>query len=407
MRPTPFLKLATTILAASAVIATACSEQDPTAPERMSPKNLRPSSTVITTTTEWDFVQLAGGEGDQGNSTTFTMPGAGSVVASATATDPGKARVYSKGFLEPVGSDERGLGLCRDFGDAGICLSDKDQEIGEDFGGDGVFPSLFLDFTGLTAGSVVTSVTLSSVQTSEGYSVSWSTDGSSYTLLQSDVGPGPGAIVSIPVPETAKFLRFDVGPGGLGNNYLVQSATVVSTTTTGKTFTIGPSSMEGAILISNGDWVNGGYSFKFKSNTHLATNFSVHATVSLTGPCIGGGPTTDTFTFPLNDATYAVPAGNTSWLPTGDANNVLSWQGSVVASGICGGIGKLDARKGAVFTATVSQDPPSGSLVDFRFKYRDPKAKGKPNTNCLDTSDPNRAKADVCGASWSQTVLDP
>ena len=175
----------------------------------------------------------------------------------------------------------------------------------------------------------------------------------------------------------------------------------------GKTFTIGPSSMEGAILISNGDWVNGGYSFKFKSNTHLATNFSVHAFVTITGPCIGGGPATDTFTFPLNDATYAVPAGNTNWLPTGDANSVLSWQGSVIASGVCGGIGRLDARHGAVFTATVAQNPASGSLVDFRFKYRDPKAKGKPNTNCLDTSDPNRAKADVCGASWSQTVTDP
>jgi len=175
----------------------------------------------------------------------------------------------------------------------------------------------------------------------------------------------------------------------------------------GKTFTIGPSSMEGAIKISNGDWVNGGYSFKFKSNTHLATNFSVAAFVTITGPCIGGGPATDTFTFPLNSAVYAVPAGNTNWLPTGDANSVLSWQGSVIASGICGGIGQLDARRGAVFTATVSQNPASGSLVDFRFKYRDPKAKGKPNTNCLDTSDPNRAKADVCGASWSQTVLDP
>ena len=27
--------------------------------------------------------------------------------------------------------------------------------------------------------------------------------------------------------------------------------------------------------------------------------------------------------------------------------------------------------------------------------------------NCLNTSDPNRAKADVCGASWGQAVTDP
>jgi hypothetical protein len=35
----------------------------------------------------------------------------------------------------------------------------------------------------------------------------------------------------------------------------------------------------------------------------------------------------------------------------------------------------------------------------FADDNRDPAAKGKPNTNCLNTSDPNRAKADVCGAS--------
>jgi hypothetical protein len=177
----------------------------------------------------------------------------------------------------------------------------------------------------------------------------------------------------------------------------------------GKSFTIGPSSMEGAIIISNGDWVNGGYSFTFKSNTHAFTNYTVTASVSITGPCSNGG--TDTVIVPLGTVTYPVPAGNTDWLPTGDQNSVLSWQGAVQvgvnAPAVCGGVGKLNASKGAVYTATVSQNPSTGSLVNFRFKYRDPAAKGKPNTNCLDTSDPNRARADVCGASWSQTITDP
>jgi len=107
--------------------------------------------------------------------------------------------------------------------------------------------------------------------------------------------------------------------------------------------------------------------------------------------------------------TYSNPAGQKDWLPTGDANSVLSWQGSIQAAGICGGVGKLDASKGAVFTATVSANPPQAdALVTFRFKFRDPAAKGKPNTNCLDTSDPNRNRADVCGASWSATkTFDP
>lgn len=182
----------------------------------------------------------------------------------------------------------------------------------------------------------------------------------------------------------------------------------------GKTFTIGPSSMEGAIKISAGDWVNGGYSFKFKS-AHTATTFTVTAFVTITGPCLNSANQklgfTDVITVPLGTVPYAIPGSSnaTDWLPTGDANNVASWEGSIVApASLCGGGGnKLDASRGAVYTATVSQVPPSGSLVDFRFKYRDPAAKGKPNTNCLDTTDPNRARADVCGASWSQTVTDP
>jgi hypothetical protein len=175
----------------------------------------------------------------------------------------------------------------------------------------------------------------------------------------------------------------------------------------GKTVNIGPSSMEGSIKISNGDWVNGGYSMK----STVTGDLTIVAKVTVTGPCSNGG--TDSVTVPLATKTYPNPKGASDWLPTGDANSVLSWQGSVRVGvnspSICGGTGKLDASKGAVFTATVSANPPQpGSTVTFRFKYRDPMAKGKPNTNCLDTSDPNRARADVCGASWSETkTFDP
>jgi hypothetical protein len=77
-----------------------------------------------------------------------------------------------------------------------------------------------------------------------------------------------------------------------------------------------------------------------------------------------------------------------------------------MAPDLCNGY-PMDNAKGAVFKATVAQNPPTGSLVDFRFKYRDPNAKGKGNVDCLNTADPRRAKADVCGASWSGTVTDP
>jgi uncharacterized repeat protein (TIGR01451 family) len=187
-------------------------------------------------------------------------------------------------------------------------------------------------------------------------------------------------------------------------------------TPSGKTFGIGLSSMEGAIKIAAGDFVNGGYSFK----TNFTGNITIAGTVNITGACLDASNKqlgfTDTITVPLNTLNGQVFAGGipyaavsgSDWKPTGDANSVLSWQGSIVAPAtLCGGNGaKLDASKGATFSTTIF-GAPAGGNVTFRFKFRDPAAKGKPNTNCLDTSDPNRAKADVCGASWSATKTDP
>jgi hypothetical protein len=79
----------------------------------------------------------------------------------------------------------------------------------------------------------------------------------------------------------------------------------------------------------------------------------------------------------------------------------------VQAPNLCAGIGTGAMRNqiGAVFTGTFSPNP-STHPIDIRFHYRIPASKGKPNTNCSDLSDPNRNKADVCGASWSATI-DP
>lgn len=167
-----------------------------------------------------------------------------------------------------------------------------------------------------------------------------------------------------------------------------------------------PGSMEGHLTIMAGDWFSGGYSFKFKDGSHIATNFTVTSRVTLAATCPKGGGPGGTIVVDLGAKTYSVPAADTNWLPTGDANSVLSWMGSTQAPDLCNG-NPMDNSQGAVFAATISQNPPSGSSVDFRFKYRDPNAKGKGNVNCLDTSDPRRDKADVCGASWSGTVTYP
>jgi hypothetical protein len=197
---------------------------------------------------------------------------------------------------------------------------------------------------------------------------------------------------------------------GGGNNTLT-----CGPTPPGKNFSIGPSSMEGDLHISPGDWISGGYDFKFVSGSHPATAYTVVATVTVPVVCPnnsveniviqlgapgqlnGGGVAT---------YTYNIPAGDTTKHATGDANSILSWDGAVQApSNLCGGnVGRN--QKGAIFNANVSQNPPAG-LVDWQFKYRDPNAKGKGNVNCTDASNPKRNDAATCGASWSATLRDP
>jgi hypothetical protein len=187
------------------------------------------------------------------------------------------------------------------------------------------------------------------------------------------------------------------------------------TTTGGKNFSIGPSSMEGDLHISPGDWISGGYNFKFISNTHAATMYTVVATVTVPVTCPdksiqniiiplgapgqldGGGVTS---------FTYSIAAGDTSNHATNNQNSILAWEGAVQAPAtLCGGnVGRNQV--GAVFNANVTQNPHVG-LVDWQFHYRDPNAKGKGNVDCTDASNPRRNDAATCGASWSQTFRDP
>jgi choice-of-anchor A domain-containing protein len=232
----PAFKLRSTTLVATALIVTACSENGPF---ELTGLNTPKSASAITstTTTDWDFAEMAvvppnsnSPDGPIGRSYTFTVPGAGSVTASARQVDANGDQLYAKG--RSIGADERGLGVCRQFTAGGQCQG-VDNEIGDQFG-DGKFPSITLDFTGLAAGTVVTSLTLSSLQSLESYSISSSTDGTVYTPFASGVGSDAQPVITIAVSNpNIKYFRFEVGTGGAGNNYLVASATTATTSQTG------------------------------------------------------------------------------------------------------------------------------------------------------------------------------
>lgn len=205
-------------------------------------------------------------------------------------------------------------------------------------------------------------------------------------------------ILTTPVDSSSRMIDF----GGGSTSSVVLTC---GTTPPGKTFSMS-NSMEGDLSnIQPGDWISGGYSFKFVTSTHAATVYTVTTSVTLPVYCPDGGGSGGNILIPLGTQTLNIAAGDTNWHQTGDQNNILSWEGAVRAPDLCGGH-RMRNQIGATFKATVFQNP-HVDLVDWRFHYRDPAAKGKPNTNCTDASDPNRNRADVCGASWSQTFRDP
>ena len=136
---------------------------------------------------------------------------------------------------------------------------------------------------------------------------------------------------------------------------------------TGKSLEIGPSSMEGHLQIRAGDFISGGYNFKFVSGGHGAETVTVSSTLTVPFTCPQGGGPGGNIVINLGTHTYDVPAGNTNPQPTNDANSVLSWAGSGQAPDGCSGK-IMDNHVGAIFDATISQNPDSGQLLNWQFK---------------------------------------
>jgi hypothetical protein len=323
--------------------------------DRFAPTSITSDSAVPTisramggggsTTTTWDFVALAGTDGPLGSPKTFTISGQGSIVASASASAPNPGfQVYSKGFEDAPLSDERGLGICGNYGINGACGSASpggDDEIGDTYpdasGNQTVVPSLYLDFTGLVSGSVVDSVTLSSVQNTEGYSVSSSVDGSTWTLVASGTGSSTtSAVVALAVPSSTKYLRFDRGPGGAGNNYIVATVTVTTAASSGGG---GVCSVNSEITsnfngtaIPGGDyiWFNAVLNVKGRSNTEEATVDFTNQTIQMGSLTVAVPNGTVIFSASATTAATVWDAGTNTWVTTVPVN----YNGNVFLSGL-------------------------------------------------------------------------
>jgi len=227
----------------------ACSDQTVSGPATK-PELVILQSVVVT---PWDFAALIGttsGVQDWGASKTIPNGSFGSMVASVTGTI---THVTSKGLENPVGDTERGLGLCYIIAPASACTGD---EVGDDSRVDITpFSHLYLNLNGvLPAGSTLTQIDLGSVQTTEGWKISYSTTGigGPFSLLSSGEGLGGNNVgdnvtitgAPLPLPTANLVLRFEKNTAASGNasadnDYVLKSVTTSSVTSSGCTFTWG------------------------------------------------------------------------------------------------------------------------------------------------------------------------
>lgn len=131
---------------------------------------------------------------------------------------------------------------------------------------------------------------------------------------------------------------------------------------------MGPQAMEGNLVVGPGTVVAAGYDLTIPGS-HPTTNVNVVAPqVVFDGKCVAGGAAV-TFSVAMPTAAYAVSANNGDWLPSGDQDSPLVYEGSVLVPDLCGG-GDISLASGGTFSAVVNADAPvPGDGVHVRWHY--------------------------------------
>jgi PKD repeat protein len=114
---------------------------------------------------------------------------------------------------------------------------------------------------------------------------------------------------------------------------------------------IGPQAMEGDLKVNPGATLKTGYDFTLPGNKTPYTALVENPQVVFQVHCVSGAaPSANTFTVMMFTETY--PITNSEWIPSGDQNNPLVYQGATAVPNLCGG-GQLRLDKGGAFSATI------------------------------------------------------
>ena len=124
-----------------------------------------------------------------------------------------------------------------------------------------------------------------------------------------------------------------------------------STSCTDGSVVIGPQAMAGDLKLSPGATLEAGYSFTLPGNKLPFTATVTNPSVVFQLRCVSGAaPLPSTLTVPMGTAAY--PVVGSEWVPTGDQQSPLVYQGSGTVPDACSG-GVVRFNQGGTFSAAI------------------------------------------------------
>jgi hypothetical protein len=173
------------------------------------------------------------------------------------------------------------------------------------------------------------------------------------------IGPStPGSDTITACADT--FQNDQVDPG--------EPCAAPATTTWVRSVTLGPQAMDGKLKALPGTTTTVGYDFSVPGKHPAATLTFTAASVTFAYTCTGasGG---GTFSVPIPDSSFSVPANSDAWYPSGNQADPSTYQASLeIPSGLCDSGVELSLAQGGTFVAGLTSTD-TAHKVSVRWHY--------------------------------------
>jgi hypothetical protein len=128
--------------------------------------------------------------------------------------------------------------------------------------------------------------------------------------------------------------------------------------------------MDGDLKVAQGSTLSAGFDFTMPGGHPAATVGFLAASVTFNATCASGTPGSQTIVVNITDQSYLDPANSSAWYPSGDQNDVLTYQGSATVPSFCDPGSLVRLQLGGTFSTHVTSSD-TQDKVNVRWHYKD------------------------------------